>query len=416
MLNTNALVGIGLVIVSNFANVVPIDEKAVPRSVADLERVAIAENYRWDRSTLFEIILIGRQGARFGITDGTVTLYRSPDCYWDWGGHGDDERYFGKAALSSEEILSLATKAVRSATPSGSPVDGVGPLLNQMGEPSRPLPIYQVHWPSTNNFSKRLAIVEVDARKGFVSYFRLTGRAFIDQAGLQKLRDRVYLPDPALEPPAMEEEPAANLQQPPTNQVVQAITSWLSLCRKLGVDPGPQTNVDLVDWQRTLSYTNASVSMITPVCVIRFQNGTAFEAIGEAAFSHYSRDACFSVYGSEGPLGDVERFKGRIIKNGQELIQALPRRLITEFGLNPDVMLSAKAIPRDFPPVGSQGLKRVRVNWRTFPNHKGVVRAEETTLLFSAELDLETGRLIWISFHDPSLVGAVMKHTSVAGR
>jgi hypothetical protein len=129
------------------------------------------------------------------------------------------------------------------------------------------IPFYWVTWPRETKGGMLLnytAFVEVDARKGLVTFLELQDKAFYDYAFAQQISNRVCTPEPS-KPPRMGRFPKPRLKPRPsyleTNQTAQAIAAWVDFCEKLGVKPGTDTNLASVNWELSVAYTNKDTAI-----------------------------------------------------------------------------------------------------------------------------------------------------------
>src|SRR5262249_35820353 len=108
------------------------------------------------------------------------------------------------------------------------------------------------------------------------------------------------------------------------------------------------------------------------------------------------------------------RFKGKVLKNWEDLAKGLEEKLIARAGV-PKQLLDP-FIPQihiNKVELGKETTKRVVVGWRNWPrNANRTVYVEETILAFRAEFDVESGELKWLNFHDPQFIGALRQAQS----
>lgn len=278
MVDTNLILSIGFTIISNFAATVPVPMADVPRSAANVQKVMIGSPSRPDDLFLWEA-----NGARFTVSDGTVEYFESPGSYFHRRGFRDIPRVSSKDALTrdlTEDLaLKLASNALQKLIRTTNTLAGLVPRTSHVGPSSKGFaPFFQFEWPPLTR-SPHGATVEVNGRTGKIVFVQLLDTVFRNSQK-EDISDGAFAPEKT---EVIASHVATSVKgyyaQPTTNDVRKAIQSWLSLCAKLGVPPGTETNLADVNWDRTWLYTNEEISATLPVCQIRFQNGACFESI-----------------------------------------------------------------------------------------------------------------------------------------
>jgi hypothetical protein len=399
MVDTNALLSIAFSLIANFTNVVEIPPDQVPQSPADLSLCIIG-------SPMYptDVILVHTNGTRFTINhSGGVNGYASPDSFFRLQDVKDLSRYSGEPKLNSNEVLRLATKTLQRLVKSGNPLTNGTPRIQQAGEfHGKRIPFFRITWPSPPGSygSSTIASIEIDARTGKIVNLHLYDIGFLDAALGNKIMDRVYTPDP--KPPA--KPPGKRIvPYPTTNQVTQAIENWLVFCRRLNLNPGGDTNVSQVDWDRTYAYTNSRISTNMPVCQIRFKNNACFEALDGRVYCYFCPDACFTGFWEHRPEAEMKAFVGPKKISRTEVTGTFDHFLSTELGIPLATFTNCRKVSR----VGGEGLKRVVLDWVKWPPPKDFTDPYDLPKLFSVEFDLETGEVKWIFFDDLGLIAAL---------
>jgi hypothetical protein len=191
---------------------------------------------------------------------------------------------------------------------------------------------------------------------------------------------------------------------PTTNEVVQAIPSWLWLTERLGIDHGSEESIAEINWERTCTFTNNPILSETDVpCHIEFTSGVSFFALRGVALGHRAADCCFS--GHSEPLTPEQRavFRGSVNHHWQDLAKALERTLIEKLEI-PKQCLDPY-VPHPQSGTGEFGKvvpnKRFLVLW-SYP-HQWERQG------FRAEFDLETGEIKDIGFTDHEIIRALAR-------
>jgi hypothetical protein len=183
-----------------------------------------------------------------------------------------------------------------------------------------------------------------------------------------------------------------------------AIQNWLSFCGKVGVLPGRATSLSEIDWDNSFLYTFPRISRHHQVCRIAFKNNVLFESIDGVVFSHYCADACFR--------GDyLERrawtnFQGKVERRWEQAAAELQERISRQLGAPRALLEGVRPFVRNAAATAhAVGLTRTVIEWRRWVEPDREISIAELPLVFTAELDLQTGDTKWIDFHDPKLLG-----------
>src|SRR5258706_6030121 len=324
MVDTNALLSIAFTLISNFTNVVPLSPKAVPQKPEDLQGYVIGSP-----NSPVDAHLVGRYGTEFWIRRGAIHGYSSPGSYFGAQG-GPIERFYGTSIINSKDAIQIAAKVVQRLAKRSNPLTNGLPSLRC--PTSERIPFFQVSWPSPPGYlgSDLAAQVEIDGRDRSIVDVHVWTPAFEDFAFEDEMKRKAYTADPIKPRPPQKK---IAYPKPATSDVAQAIQSWLVFCEKPGLEPGEQTNLANVDWEKTLIYTNLAVSTSAPVCLIRFQNGTLFETLYGVVFAHACRDACYTGAYLERPEAEWAKFQGRVTWKWQDSARDLEGRIAQDMAI-----------------------------------------------------------------------------------
>ena len=166
-----------------------------------------------------------------------------------------------------------------------------------------------------------------------------------------------------------------------------------------------------IDWDETWAVPDGILSDTVAVCKVQFTNGAGLMAFEGTVFGASSPDCCYDGSESRRQEPEWDRFRGRILKNPEDIAKKLERALIEKVGLPAEELRQFTHDPFSrAPEVGTTDLKRMVALWRTWPPNPGrAVSVDETRLGFVAEFDLETGQVKSISFYDPALRRALAR-------
>ena len=396
MIDTNALLSIAFSIVSNFTNAVYIPPHSVPQNTSDLEAFGVARHlYPVD------VYLRHKKGTQFWIINGAVQLYYTPGTCFGLQDPSLIEKRLGPARLGTNQVLDLATNAVRRLIEWRPPCGhrSCGQTFRAVPWPSGS--VDKVVWPRGK--SDDVASVEVDARSGLMVTLSLHDPGFHDLPFTQQITHQVCKP----EPPQPKSQRKVALPRPPANEVTEAISNRLRLCQKLKIDPGSQTNFVDVNWDETFVFESQLFSRPRPVCRVTFNNDTSFDSFGGQVFNAGLWDTYYGAYTHTRWEGKLDQFKGTIKYRWEDLATGFERLLTLEFGIPEKAMSRYRSRPQwETPPVGTNDFARVSVAWREWPNRKGHISINETRVGFMVEFDLRTAEIKGFGFHDPGLIEA----------
>jgi hypothetical protein len=401
MLLTNELLSIGFVLASNFTATVPVPESAVMKDQARIVTYAAGMT----GAPLHLQMSDGKTG--FAIDHGIVYLFKCPGSYFHLQDFGERAKFTGKAVMSKDQALELATRVVRSLTKTGDPIKDVKPEV-RCGGPfqGNPIPFYEVTWPKTNawGYETSTAVVEIDGRSGKIVSLDLWDPGFWDIPGESSISNRVFRPDP--KPVQKTAKVKSWWPHPTTNQVSAAIPLWLAFCEKLGVSPGSRTNLNEIDWEKSWIYSDKEISTNGQVVQVWFTNATTFECVDGIVYRHTAEDACFAGFWDRKPAEEWKQFEGKVVKDWKVLAAELETTLVTKLGIPREALADLSPTAELNPlAIGSYGVNRLPVGWRNWPKNPGRnVWIGETHQAFSAEFDLSSGDLKLLSFHDPKLI------------
>ena len=391
MLDTNALLTIAFSLISNFTNVVHVPPEGVPHSRADLTKIGII-----NPTTRFDLWLVQREGYEYWIRDGVVQGYASPDSFFRGQGLDVPARLRGRPTLSSNQVVELATGFLGRLGKTGNPAEKIRPTVKTPGEAD--LPFYLLRWPvSTNALISPAAELEIDARDGSVVAVELSAEEYYDPAFAREISNRVYTPDPP-RPRKPPKRPGQDQWTPTTNEAQILIPAWLNFCKRLGLEPGNQTNVAEVDWEPTFK-TEASPLARGLDYKIQFRNEYSFNCVGQTVTGHKCGDAAFVGAWADRPPDYWTNFVGETTRKWQDLAAELNARLVS-LGVSSQYM---DQYTPDADLTGTGGVNRVVVYWYESKSLGKMDRDRIKTALL-AEFDLATGQIKNLQFFDFNLL------------
>ena len=404
MVDTNALLALAFTLVSNFTQIVTVPSFAVPRTTNDLESYVIGSPNR-----SIDVYLVHKRGTEFWIRNGVVGAYRNPGSFYDAQDPDLLPRFTGTPVMSSNEAVRFATDTINRLTRTNNPIAGLVPTVRSPGLTSVGLvPFYKIHWLIKQFPAFRYdAEVEVDARKKQITKISLDAPEFRGPAMAQAISNQVYTPDPRVlssVTPVTKGERIA--PYPTTNEVEHGIQQWLALCQKLDLDPGGQTNLSQVDWERCAVYTNELYSAMARVIQIRFRNGACFEAIDGIVFEHFGEDACFTGFWGDRPRAEWAPFEGKVLLKWEDRAKDFEGFVSHRLGIPIATIRALSPAPITHPAdVVSEGRARILVRWLEWPKDQSqLTELESIPHKISCEFDLRDGKVKWVGFH-PSLLG-----------
>ncbi|MHB8522302.1 MAG: hypothetical protein ACYDH9_16300 [Limisphaerales bacterium] len=421
MINTNALLSVGLALVGRFTEIVYVPPQGVPQATNDLQKYVLGNPFI---ATNVDLYLVHRRGTEFWTHDGAVDRFRTPGALF-YLQYADTPtrlaRFFGTPRFSSNQVVDLATTTLRRLTVHGDPLKN-RPLLVQPGEIilGKQLPYYTLTWQDTNNVSGYVAQVEIDARDDWITWLDLRSTNFFDYVLAAEIRDRVYKPEPPRPQPAPKPR-KRKWPRPSTNEVVRTLGAWLRVCQEFQINPGGQTNLADVDWEWSDLVTNLPVFYGRTVCQVSLENGTEIESMDEALIIWEAWDECYGTRANGRKDEDWRPFVGKIAYHWQDLAKkfettlinkfGFPRTIFTEYNSTPEQWRSGNGLPRadpyqkisDEPPaIGTEAIARMVVSWDKWPTYKlkpgEFYSTDEAEPGWRVEFDLSTGRIKMFEF------------------
>jgi hypothetical protein len=408
VLNTNLLLTLSVSIVTNFTQLVGITDYRPPLAPAELHRRLIG-----DGLSAISVRFEDQNGYKFSVRDGVVWRFSSPSSLENWSTPSRVESLLGEAKLSTNDAVRIATETVTRLAKGWNPISGTIPsVATPRRINGKQPPFYWISWPTTNTFPliRWSAFVEVDARTGRISSLELKDPGFNDYASTLEISNRVcsveVVPNASSH---INPRPQVLLPVPTKDQIRQGMKSWLWLCEQLRLNPGDNTNLASVDWRQTITYTDSVMFAMCPIIQVLFTNGAGFSSRQGVAISHVSADSCFASAWGNRSQEQWKAFSGRINWNWKEISSRLETLISDKLRISHEVFTTFVPNPDRKPPsVGTDGVKRLVIEWRKWPRSNGsVIRVDDTKLGFNAEVDLESGKLVWIFFYDPIFLRAL---------
>jgi hypothetical protein len=245
------------------------------------------------------------------------------------------------------------------------------------------------------------ASVEIDGRNGRAVRVNLMHPGFRDAECVREMSNEVYVAESIPQQPVHR----GTLPKPGTDDVANGFRSWLALCRTLGLDPGNQTNITNVNWDVVFIYTNKMISPSIPVAKVTLSNDVVFQMFDGVAISHFAGDAFFTGFWDRKPKSVWSPLMGHITRNWEDLAKEFETTLTTRLGIPQELVRRFRPRPVTVPPkVGTEALRRIAVEWRPVSAQREQESSIPTRFSFSAEFDLITGELKFITIEDPKMI------------
>lgn len=407
MIDTNLLLGMVFSIITNNMSRVPAPDDCIPKTTNDLRIDGVGSPH-----SPIDVSVQCRGGAQYLISDGIVHRFDSNRSVFSEQNPDRLDAYKGASIVSSNQALTIASNVLKRLIKPNFALSKATPRIHQAGvydwlPPSQwnPMPFYEVEWPSVSDCPCG-ATVDIDGRNGKVVQLFLCDIAYGDLLLAEKIKSQVYHPDLDQGRNPARETYIGLMQKhhypsPTADYAREAIPNWLNFCRRIGCDPGNQTNVSDIQWDVSWVYTNRLISTAAPVCEIRFKNGVYFHSIRGVTLSHYCADACFTGLWGERPRQEWAPWWAQCTKDWKDwkaLAQALEPVLVERLQIPKDLLAQYHPLPVIKPPEpGKWGYTRLLIEWRDFPL-VGEVAVSDTKRAFQAEFDLRSGALEWLSF------------------
>lgn len=385
--------------VANFANLVPIASEGIPLGTNDLATYSVGSPM-WPT----ELCLVHKNGTRYNVLAGIIQSYEDPRAVGKDPGHV--QKYNRTSLLTSNEAFVVASGTLMRLAKTANPTRSRPPLVQcpSVGQNASPIPLYRFDWRVSSDSSRSLAEIAIDARNGHVVSLSLTDPAFCDIAQERQIRGSVYTA-----------EPRTNLPRPPldrrrfaipsTNEVQMGLSNCMRLCEKLGLRVAANMTLSGVSWERTYVYTNHLLS--ERVCQVHLISGASFEFIGSTAVSYQTDDACYVRAWDTKSGEEWQRFRGRVSRRWSDLARNLENDIAREFNVSKAALSRLRPVDAyGSPELGKEGIVRCVVRWLEGEEDKRLAGTGlEPGGVFSAEFDLQSGELKYISVYNPAVIG-----------
>jgi hypothetical protein len=187
MIITNALLSIGIGVVSNFCELVHIPIVYAPKSINDVQSYVVGAP-----SSPIDLFLTGPMGVRFGVRDGSVYYFCSPGSLSHEQDPSKLAQYTGEALLSSNQVVQVVSNTLVRLMKVKIPLSGVPRLREEGPYHGKPMPFVYVEWPNiTPRNHVNAADVEVDERSGRIVFVHLLDDVFFDYDLGERIRRQV---------------------------------------------------------------------------------------------------------------------------------------------------------------------------------------------------------------------------------
>jgi hypothetical protein len=197
MIATNELLAIGLSIIADFTNAVPIADKDVPRTPSDLQMYVVGSP-----NSPTDLHMTTRSGVQFGIRDGAVYYFCTQDSFFHEQNPHNLARYAGTSKMTSNQALQACSNILQRLTKRNVSLSEGVPRIHEGGVfQGKPIPFFLVEWPKISLLSHvNAADIEVDGRTGRLVFLHLLDNAFFDYAVGERIRGQVDRPKPTAKP------------------------------------------------------------------------------------------------------------------------------------------------------------------------------------------------------------------------
>jgi len=184
---------VAISLIANFTNVVPVPGSDVPKGIGEIRSYVIGSP-----NSPTDVHLTGSTGVQFGIRDGAVYYFCTPQSFFREQNPSRVPQYAGTAVLSSNQVLALASNTLQHLTKARTPLPPAKVRVKCGGFfQGKSIPFYQIEWPKITQTSHvNAADIEIDARTGRIVFLHLLDTAFFDAAFSQRIMERVSSPEP----------------------------------------------------------------------------------------------------------------------------------------------------------------------------------------------------------------------------
>jgi hypothetical protein len=184
MIITNALLSIGFGLITNFCTLLPANDVYAPKSSTELRDCVIGSP-----NSPVDLHVAVPRGASFGIRDGAVYYFSTPESFFRQGDPSQLGKYAGTSVLGSDQVMLLVSNTLHRLLKTNASLANGKPKLRQGGVyKGKEIPFFQVEWPAiTPGSHVNGADIEIDARTGRVVFLHLLDDAFFDQSANEQI-------------------------------------------------------------------------------------------------------------------------------------------------------------------------------------------------------------------------------------
>jgi hypothetical protein len=390
MVCTNLLLSLSFSILTNFPGIKDIDA-SIPDSIDGFKNIVIGSP-----AAATDVMFEQSDGTIYRVGNGVVFMIETGKSYFRAQGNHPFESYLGEPRESKEAIIERARTLAQKLVRSGLPLS-TAPAI-KMSEPyqSQTIPFYNVTWPITNkHFVSYTASFEVDGRTGKVVWISLQDRGFFDFGKAAAISNAVVTP--SVVPRPLKPRPRFVAPFLSEQEVRDLICDWEDFSQKLGMKPS-HVDYSMVDWSRTMLYTNKVLSSKIPVRQLWFSNGICFESFKGTMMDGSSSGSCYLPGWPMRDDDDWQQFQGKAQHRWEDLAAQFEKRLVAS-GIQKKNFKTSRP-GTGFEPLrpGEEGIKHALIQWRIWPNRIGTISVNESKLMLEAEFDLQTGDLKMVYF------------------
>jgi HEAT repeat protein len=227
MIDTNELIAVCLTLVSNFANTIQAPPGEVPTNIGDVASYVVGTP-----NSPFDVQVTSRAGAAFGMRDGMIYYYRSPNSLLHERNPAKFQSYAGPAVFDSNGVAQVASNTLHRLAKQ-KPASWPDHLRIRQAEAFKgtPMPFFEVTWPPITPGGFPVgAVMEVDARTGRVPYLLLFDSVFEDKVLAETIRKRASSHETrtTAEPVPPAAAPSASDRQKPRSGLRgRSLSEWL---------------------------------------------------------------------------------------------------------------------------------------------------------------------------------------------
>jgi hypothetical protein len=380
MIDTNQLLNIAVVAISNLCQMVPVDQGAI---VTNKSQIHIRR-----ASPLTKFVIVANDaGYVYSIRDGVVQGLNNPELLRaDFDSKA--AKVFKTPLLNSNDAIKISDEVLSRLARGFDPLSNSTVQVTMPGTgPERKIPLCQIRRTRVDGHSE--ATLSLNAANARVVEFFLFDKRFYDTPEGRSLMARAIKDDPR-PPPS-----PRHIVHPETNEVIAILKNAALFADQMGICNDSPTNAAAIDWERTEKFQD-TVRVYT-------KDGAQIGATNRIVCYYAAKGALFAGPAEPMTEEEIQRFTVRIQVDWHDLAKKVIDLLRNKADVPPALLSNLKPwLPHGAPNVGELEIHRIQIVWVNSTDNFTLRSFNSGS--FSAEVDLSTGEIMSVRIGDPKLI------------